>query len=228
MEVGSAIMERTLAGERAPGNAPARRAPLAARPGRRHTRPPQRVARPPPHVTTVHTTIPSPVGPLLVVADAAGLRAVYFEPHEHAAAVAPARIAPASAPASDRAGPASDVVAEARAQLDAYFAGTRTTFDLPLAARGTPFQTRVWAALRAIPFGETISYAELARRVGSPSAVRAVGGANGRNPLSIVVPCHRVVGADGSLAGFGGGVERKRWLLRHEGARAASATLPLL
>jgi methylated-DNA-[protein]-cysteine S-methyltransferase len=110
------------------------------------------------------------------------------------------------------------VLAAARAQLDAYFAGEITSFDLPLSPRGTPFQQRVWAALRDIPFGETTSYGELARRIGDPKAVRAVGAANGRNPLPLVVPCHRVIGADGSLVGFGGGMDRKRWLLQHEGA----------
>jgi methylated-DNA-[protein]-cysteine S-methyltransferase len=99
------------------------------------------------------------------------------------------------------------------AQLDAYFAGRRRDFDVRLAPEGTPFQLRVWAALCEIPYGETISYAELARRIGNPNAVRAVGAANGRNPLPIVVPCHRVVGADGSLVGFGGGLDVKRALL---------------
>jgi methylated-DNA-[protein]-cysteine S-methyltransferase len=114
--------------------------------------------------------------------------------------------------------PADDdtVLAAAREQLDAYFDTRLTRFDLPLEARGTEFQRRVWESLRVIPFGETISYAELARRIESPKAVRAVGAANGRNPLMIIVPCHRVIGADGSLTGFGGGIERKRWLLDHE------------
>lgn len=101
-------------------------------------------------------------------------------------------------------------------QLDAYFAGRLKTFDLPLAPRGTPFQQRVWSALRDIPFGETRSYGQLAATLGKPSAMRAVGAANGRNPIAIVVPCHRVIGADGSLTGFGGGIERKRFLLRLE------------
>lgn len=152
--------------------------------------------------------VESPVGPLLLAAVDAGLTGVYFAPHP------PGFDAP-----SESAGPAADVVAAARAQLAEYFAGGRPAFDLPLAAEGTPFQRRVWAALRTLRFGETVSYAELARRLGDPRAVRAVGGANGRNPIAIVVPCHRVVGADGSLTGFGGGVERKRWLLAHEGAQ---------
>lgn len=114
--------------------------------------------------------------------------------------------------------------AAVRAQLAAYFGGGLTAFDLPLAPRGTPFQLRVWNALGAIPYAATISYGELARRIGQPTAARAVGLANGANPLPIVVPCHRVIGADGSLTGFGGGLERKRWLLAHEAAHAARAS----
>lgn len=111
---------------------------------------------------------------------------------------------------------ADAILTAAREQLDAYFDMRLMQFDLPLEPRGTEFQRRVWESLRIIPFGETISYAELARRVDNPKAVRAVGAANGRNPLMIIVPCHRVIGADGSLTGFGGGIERKRWLLDHE------------
>ena len=154
---------------------------------------------------TVYDIVPSPVGDLLLAAEDAGLTAVCFAPHAGrygpGADWLPAERAAGSAPTS--------VLAAARAQLDAY---------LPLAPRGTPFQQRVWTALREIAFGETISYLELARRVGDVRAVRAVGGANGRNPIPVIVPCHRVIGADGSLTGFGGGIERKRWLLRHEGA----------
>ena len=104
------------------------------------------------------------------------------------------------------------------AQLEEYFAGTRRRFDLPLAPRGTPFQLKVWRELRRIPYGRTISYAILAHRAGNDRACRAVGAANGRNPLPIIVPCHRVIGADGSLTGFGGGIEAKRKLLKLEGA----------
>jgi len=100
-----------------------------------------------------------------------------------------------------------------------YFAGTLHAFDLPLAPRGTPFQLAVWNALLEVPWGETISYAELARRVGKPSAVRAVGAANGANPIPVIIPCHRVIGSNGSLTGYGGGIERKQWLLAHEGRR---------
>src|SRR5262249_46745434 len=108
------------------------------------------------------------------------------------------------------------VFAGPRTQLTEYFGGGRAEFELPLLPEGTPFQRKVWNALCEIPYGETISYGELARRIGQPTAARAVGLANGSNPLPIVVPCHRVIGADGSLTGFGGGIERKRWLLAHE------------
>ena len=157
-----------------------------------------------------YDVVPSPVGPLLVSADDMGLTRVWFAPHD-------GRIGAGWVPDRGRAGAASRTLAAARDQLEAYFAGSLRTFDLPLAPAGTPFQLRVWEALRRIPFGETVSYAELARRIGTPDAVRAVGAANGRNPLPIIVPCHRVIGADGSLTGFGGGLERKRWLLEHEG-----------
>jgi methylated-DNA-[protein]-cysteine S-methyltransferase len=109
-------------------------------------------------------------------------------------------------------------------QLDEYFAGTRTEFDLPLRLEGTPFQVEVWEQLRRIPYGETISYGELATRVDRPEAARAVGAANGQNPIAIVVPCHRVIGADGSLTGFGGGLDWKRHLLAVEGAQRSLLT----
>ena len=165
---------------------------------------------------TVYQTTPSPVGELLLTADAFGLTGVYFEPH---------RWGPSPDDVAGwRRDDAGGVLAAARAQLAAYFAGELTAFDLALAPRGTPFQERVWGALRDIPFGATTSYGELARRLGDPRATRAVGAANGRNPISIVVPCHRVVGADGSLTGFGGGIDRKRWLLAHEGARVPAGS----
>ncbi|HTR51533.1 MAG TPA: methylated-DNA--[protein]-cysteine S-methyltransferase [Kofleriaceae bacterium] len=110
----------------------------------------------------------------------------------------------------------SRVLARAATQLDEYFAGTRRTFDLPLAPHGTGFQQRVWRALCAIPFGATSSYGELARAIGRPAASRAVGAANGRNPIAIIVPCHRVIGANGTLTGYGGGLATKAWLLDHE------------
>jgi methylated-DNA-[protein]-cysteine S-methyltransferase len=107
---------------------------------------------------------------------------------------------------------------ETRKQLTAYFAGKLRTFDLPLAPNGTEFQRKVWTALTKIPYGTTTSYAAIARSIQSAAAIRAVGAANGRNPIPIIVPCHRVIGSDGSLTGFGGGLDRKRWLLHHEGA----------
>ncbi|MDE3152326.1 MAG: methylated-DNA--[protein]-cysteine S-methyltransferase [Gemmatimonadota bacterium] len=157
-------------------------------------------------------TIPSPVGELTLAAHERGLVAVYFAEHKHA----PEPTARRPWLPDDGANSASPTLRAAREQLTAYFAGERTAFDLPLAPEGTPFQQTVWAELRRIPFGELTSYGALARRLGNPNATRAVGAANGRNPLSIVVPCHRVVGADGSLTGFGGGIERKRWLIAHE------------
>ena len=111
------------------------------------------------------------------------------------------------------------VLDEVEAQLAAYFTGERRGFDLPVRLVGTTFRQRVWAELARIPYGETISYGELARRVGDPKASRAVGAANGANPVSIIVPCHRVVNSKGELHGYGGGLERKRWLLDHERAR---------
>ncbi|MEK0084550.1 methylated-DNA--[protein]-cysteine S-methyltransferase [Benzoatithermus flavus] len=115
-----------------------------------------------------------------------------------------------------------------REALEAYFAGDLHAIDdLPTATGGSPFQRQVWQALRRIPCGETISYATLARRIGRPAAVRAVGLANGANPIAIVVPCHRVIGADGSLTGYGGGLPRKRWLLAHESWRGTAPELPL-
>jgi methylated-DNA-[protein]-cysteine S-methyltransferase len=150
------------------------------------------------------TTIPTPVGPLVLAADPSGaIPHVLFDGEAHSL--------PMSAARRD-AGPFRDAIA----QLEEYFAGTRRDFDLPLAPHGTGFQLAAWRALRDIPFGETRSYAAQARAIGRPEAVRAVGAANGRNPISIIVPCHRVVGADGSLTGYGGGLDRKRWLLDHE------------
>lgn len=151
-------------------------------------------------------TMASPVGVLTLLASERGLAAVLWGEETRV------RIGPR------RADPDNPVLAEARRQLDAYFSGQRTAFDLPLDPEGTPFQQRVWQALRDIPFGETRSYGAIARAIGQPNAVRAVGAANGRNPISIVVPCHRVIGSDGSMTGFGGGIANKRWLLAHEAA----------
>jgi len=131
-------------------------------------------------------------------------------------------------------GPRGDVrrsdtlLAAASRQVEEYFAGERTMFDLPLKLSGTPFQERVWDELRRIPYGETISYGELARRVGQPTASRAVGAANGRNPISILVPCHRVVGSNGQLTGYGGGIDAKRWLLQWETSLVSRSARQLL
>ena len=175
--------------------------------------------------TTVYDTIATPVGELLLIAAGDALIGIRFDldgaGHRPAADWRRAGDGGSAGDGAER------VLAAARAQLEAYFAGALTAFDLPLAARGTPFQERVWRALRDIPYGDAISYAELARRIGEPAAVRAVGHANGRNPLPLVVPCHRVIGANGSLTGFAGGIERKRWLLEHEGALRGAVSLRL-
>jgi methylated-DNA-[protein]-cysteine S-methyltransferase len=157
---------------------------------------------------TVHTIVDSPLGPLTLVTRAGGLAGVYMTQQRHL-------------PPEDTFGPrvaVTDVPLLTRTadQLAAYFAGDLRDFDLDMSTSGTPFQRRVWTALRDIPYGETVTYGELAAAVGQPTASRAVGLANGRNPLSIVVPCHRVVGANGSMTGYGGGIERKRWLLDFE------------
>jgi methylated-DNA-[protein]-cysteine S-methyltransferase len=152
----------------------------------------------------LHTTIESPVGELLLVGDGERLFGLHMQ-----AGRRPGHVPPDSKAASEPFG-------AAREQLGEYFAGERTEFDLPLAPVGTPFQEEVWSALREIPYGQTASYGELAERIGRASASRAVGMANGRNPISIVVPCHRVIGASGALTGYAGGVERKRFLLELE------------
>ena len=151
-----------------------------------------------------YTTFESPVGPLLLAGDSNALRLVSFESSKHAA---PPR------PDWNQNGAA---FAEVIRQLQAYFRGELEEFDVPLAMEGTEFQIRVWNALRTIPYGETISYAQLAQRIGNPKAVRAVGLANGSNPIPIIVPCHRVIGSDGSLTGFGGGLSTKKKLLELE------------
>ena len=156
-----------------------------------------------------YTLVPTPVGEVLLTADGSRrLTGVYWPEHQRA---------PKPGLGWER---DDDAFADARRQLDEYFAGERQTFDLDAAAVGTPFQHRVWAALREIPFGSTVTYGELASLIGRPSAARAVGLANGRNPLSIVVPCHRVLGVGGVLTGYAGGLEVKRRLLAHEGVPA--------
>ena len=157
--------------------------------------------------TPFRTTIATPLGPMTAAFDGPALVALEFRD----AAAPSASPVPSEAAAS---------LATLRASLDAYFAGRPVAFDVPLAPAGTPFQHAVWQALRDIPFGATASYAEIARRIGRPRAVRAVGAANARNPIAIIVPCHRVIGADGTLTGYAGGLERKRALLALEaGAR---------
>lgn len=154
-------------------------------------------------MTTHYSGLHSPVGELTLTGSAEGLTGVWFDTDRHQ---------------HDRSGWQRDdaLLATARAQLEEYFAGTRQVFDLPLAPAGTAFQQQVWAALCTIPYGETRSYGEQARSINHERAVRAVGLANGKNPLGIIVPCHRVIGANGALTGYAGGIERKRWLLAHE------------
>jgi methylated-DNA-[protein]-cysteine S-methyltransferase len=148
--------------------------------------------------------LPTPVGRLLLTGDENGLRGIFFQSGLHPAEV------------GEGWQRTEEPFREAIAQLDAYFNGRLRRFDLALAPEGTPFQREVWSALTDIPYGETVSYSELARRIGRPAASRAVGAANGKNPLPIVVPCHRVIGANGSLTGFGGGLAIKRRLLELE------------
>jgi methylated-DNA-[protein]-cysteine S-methyltransferase len=157
----------------------------------------------------IHSIVESPIGDLLLVGDGRSLRALYTAEH--------VRLPETTGDRSDRAFTA------ARTQLAEYFAGVRQEFDLPLAPRGTDFQQQVWAELRRIPFGETTTYGALAERIGNPRSVRAVGMANGRNPISIIVPCNRVIGSDGSLTGYAGGLPAKQWLLGHEAQAAAAA-----
>jgi methylated-DNA-[protein]-cysteine S-methyltransferase len=156
-----------------------------------------------------HVILDSPIGPLTVVAADQTVTALYLD----AARSRGARNESGSDILGPAADPASEPFATASDQLADYFAGRRTEFTLPLAPAGTPFQRRVWAGLQAIPYGETWSYGQLASKIGNPAAARAVGLANGRNPIAVVIPCHRVIGSDGSLTGYGGGLDRKRYLL---------------
>ncbi|WP_419999135.1 methylated-DNA--[protein]-cysteine S-methyltransferase [Streptomyces boninensis] len=154
-----------------------------------------------------HTVADSPYGPLTLVAEDGELTGLYMTEQRHR---------PGEETFGERADAGDAPFAAAIVQLDAYFAGERTDFDLPLKLTGTPFQQRVWKELQQIPYGETISYGELAERIGNPAASRAVGLANGKNPIGIIVPCHRVVGANGSMTGYGGGIQRKQRLLALE------------
>ncbi|HEX5493893.1 MAG TPA: methylated-DNA--[protein]-cysteine S-methyltransferase [Mycobacteriales bacterium] len=151
-----------------------------------------------------HTVLDSPIGPLTLLATDDALTGLHLLERRHP-------------PDPERFGePDPTRFTEAADQLRAYFAGHLTEFDLPLAPAGTPFQQRVWAELRAIPYGRTASYGQIAAQLGKPTAARAVGAANGRNPISIIVPCHRLVSSTGGLISYGGGLERKAWLLAHE------------
>lgn len=165
-----------------------------------------------------HVTTGSPVGPLTLVAAGGALTGLYLEAQRHL---------PGPAEFGAPGDPAGAPFAAAAAQLGAYFAGELTDFDLELEPAGTPFQRKVWMALRAIPYGQTVTYGQLAAGLGAPGSSRAVGLANGKNPISIVVPCHRVVGSDGGLTGYGGGLPRKRFLLDLErGAAGRPGELP--
>lgn len=168
----------------------------------------------------------SPIGPLMIAVSERGLRALYMQQHRHVPDAVPADWVTAGG--FD--GPQRALLDRAVRQLDEYFAGTRVDFDLPVDVEGSAFQRTVWGGLSRIPYGATVSYGELARRIGHAKAVRAIGLANGRNPVSIIVPCHRVIGADGSMTGYGGGVERKVFLLALEarcgaGQRSGSSAL---
>lgn len=153
----------------------------------------------------LYTDIDSPLGPILLVSDGAVLTGFYFIGQKYAPDATPWKR-----------DPKLQLFRDAEAQIAAYTSGRLQTFDLPIRFKGTPFQLRVWQAIAAIPFGATLSYSGLAARIGAPSSMRAVGAATGRNPISLIVPCHRVVGRDGALTGYAGGLDRKRALLDFE------------
>jgi methylated-DNA-[protein]-cysteine S-methyltransferase len=169
-------------------------------------------------MTTLYTFVDSPLGPLLLTSDGCALTGLFMGDHKHGPAVEEGWVR------DEEAMP----LIEAKRQLAAYFTGTRTEFDLPLSPTGTEFQQRVWHELCRIGYGETLSYGELAHRIGNANASRAVGLANGRNPISIIVPCHRVIGANGKLVGYGGGIDRKAVLLDFERAVQANGPHPLV
>ena len=155
---------------------------------------------------TIWTTLESPVGPLTVTANGHAITRLFMHEQRHAPTMESVQHTRRDDP----------WFRDCSAQLRSYFAGELTAFALPLELHGTPFQSSVWTQLREISYGTTITYGQLAKNIANPKAVRAVGLANGKNPIGIIVPCHRVVGSDGSLTGYGGGLERKRWLLQHE------------
>ena len=150
------------------------------------------------------TTMESPLGPLRLLADDRGLRGLYYQDHKNVPNL------------DSNADENHPVLSETRRQLEQYFAGQRQDFELPLSLQGTPFMLEVWEALGKIPFGTKVTYGQLAESIGRPKASRAVGRANGLNPVSIVLPCHRVVGSNGKLTGYAGGLGNKDWLLQHE------------
>jgi methylated-DNA-[protein]-cysteine S-methyltransferase len=170
------------------------------------------------------TTTASPVGELVLGASEQGVRFVLWPADRRRLDLgSDARTeAPAGADSADAQIARSRILAAAVSQVEEYFAGTRRVFDLPLDPVGTPFQRSAWGVLRTIPYAATMSYGEQARALGDPNKARAVGAANGRNPISIIVPCHRVVGSTGALTGFAGGIESKAWLLDHERRVVAS------
>lgn len=169
----------------------------------------------PSHAPVYFTIMPSPLGDLLLTGDGLHLTGLFMSPHAHG-------------PEQQSSWVRDDApFVEAVRQLDEYFEGRRLTFEIPLAPHGTEFQRLVWKALCDIPFGQTVSYGHLAREIGNPKGMRAVGLANGRNPISIIVPCHRVIGSNGSLTGYGGGLDRKQWLLTHEARTAGLVGTPL-
>jgi methylated-DNA-[protein]-cysteine S-methyltransferase len=166
-------------------------------------------------MSPTHVVVPSPIGELTVVAEGGAITYLLMDA---------AKYRPDDPEVFGQPGdPTAEPFASAAAQLEAYFAGTLREFDLPLAPRGDDFHQRVWALLRAIPYGETRSYGDLARALGDRNLAQAVGSANGRNPIAVVVPCHRVIGADGSLVGYAGGLDRKRHLLALEEPQAGDA-----
>ena len=167
---------------------------------------------------TSYEVLDSPVGPLFIGVCEEGLSHVEFMRDD---ADLPRYLAEFEDETGEVPVHGGDEVADVARQLREYFAGTRKTFEVTLAAHGTEWQRKVWHALSDIPFGQTVSYGTIATRVGRPTASRAVGAANGQNPISIIVPCHRVIGANQSLTGYGGGLHHKQWLLAHEGVRLA-------